>query len=161
LYQLAPSAVIMPDGELVAMYATGGVAGDGTALGIARMDAVGRATIDVPFRSARAHHADPWLARDATTLYAVWRAFDADRANEQIALATSTNAGRSWSTPIAVHQAFTRRAIARIGATASVPRWSSSVRTPRSAARGSCTCCTRPRACGCARRATLRRSVRR
>ncbi|MBA3393330.1 MAG: exo-alpha-sialidase, partial [Deltaproteobacteria bacterium] len=104
--QLAPSAVITPDGSLVAIYGTRSDAGGGNVPGLARLDPLGRPTVDTPVVIwPRIHHADPWLARDARgTLFATWVGFDAAGTHREIALATSRDTGRTWSAPVAVHE---------------------------------------------------------
>lgn len=103
--QLAPSAVITPDGSLVTIYGTRTGSPAGTVPGLARLDPLGRPTLDTPIVSPRMHHADPWLARDARgNLFAAWLGFDADGTHREIALTTSRDAGRTWSTPVAVHE---------------------------------------------------------
>lgn len=105
LYQLEPSAVVTDDGGVTALYITRRPSlAEGNALAISRVDGKGNATLDVPFSSERASHFDPWLARDRRgTLYAVWLGFDSQVGRQEIGLATSTDRGASWSTPIAVH----------------------------------------------------------
>jgi hypothetical protein len=102
IYQLGPAAVLTNDGGLVALYATRGKLADPTVLGLARVDGGGVRTIDVPFKSERATHSEPRLARDRKgTLYAVW--LGADEAEREIGFATSTDHGATWSTPVAAH----------------------------------------------------------
>jgi hypothetical protein len=91
-----PSAVLSEDGGVVAAFTTT------DAIAIARIDLAGRVVLgELP--ATRTRRADPWLARDARgTLYAVWLAADAARA--EIVLARSTDAGATWSAPVAVHE---------------------------------------------------------
>ncbi len=103
--QLAPSAVITPDGSLVTIYGTRTGAAAGNVPGLARIDPLGRPTLDTPIVSPRTYHADPWLARDARgTLIATWVGFDDGDTHREIALATSRDAGLTWSAPVAVHE---------------------------------------------------------
>lgn len=110
LYQVEPSAVLDEDGGVTAMFmARGGNRGAGaieqtSALGVARVDGKGASTIDAPFVSGRAHHEDPWLARDREgTLYAVWLGYDSHDRGQEIGLAHSSDGGATWSSPSPVH----------------------------------------------------------
>jgi hypothetical protein len=105
-YQVGPSAVISDDGSVTAMFmARSGNRDDGemgstNALGLSRTGG----TIDVPFKSPRANHDDPWLARDRKgTLYATWHGHDTHERGQEIGLAHSTDHGLTWSSPVAVH----------------------------------------------------------
>ncbi len=103
VYQFEPATVLTDDGGLVALYATRDRPANGNVLGVARVDGKGARTIDVPFTTDRTNHFDPWLARGRTgTLYAVWLGYDVGGQRE-IGLATSTDRGARWSTPVAVH----------------------------------------------------------
>jgi hypothetical protein len=104
IYQFEPSAVLASDGGVTAMYITRGAMTEGNVLGVSRIDGKGIATIGVPFSSSKGNHFDPWLARDRKgMLYAVWLGFDGRSEHQEIALATSSDAGATWTTPIAVH----------------------------------------------------------
>lgn len=105
VYQLEPSAVLTADGGVIALYMGRGARTDGNALGIVRVDGKGQRAIDVAFKSERANHYDPWLARARDgTLYAAWLGFDTQTSNQEIALASSKDHGITWSKPIAVHE---------------------------------------------------------
>ncbi len=105
IYQFEPSAVLATDGSLVALYITRGSIMEGNALGLSQIDAANRVT-QVPFTTGRASAFDPWLARDARgKLHAVWLGFDGRSQHQQIAFATSTDRGATWTTPVAVHEA--------------------------------------------------------
>ena len=97
-YQRTPSAVIAGDGAVVALYVSGGTTAADDALGLVRIDTANRTTYPAfPAAAGR----DPRLARAANgTLYAVWLALE----RREIALATSTDHGATWSNPIAVNQ---------------------------------------------------------
>ena len=104
VYQFEPSAVVTDDGGAVAMYITRGSQFEGNALGVSRVDGKGHATIDVPLKTAKQSHFDPWLARDRKgTIFAVWYGFDGRDRDGEIALATSGDRGATWSAPRAVH----------------------------------------------------------
>ena len=104
-FQLEPSTVVTDDGALVALYLTRGAITDGNVLGLAKLDTVGRTALDLPFATGRANNFDPWLARDAKgKLYAVWLAFDARDATQEIAMSMSSDRGQTWSPPVAVHE---------------------------------------------------------
>jgi hypothetical protein len=104
LYQLEPSAVVADDGSLVALYLTRGPITEGNALGLARIDAANRVS-QLALSTGRESAFDPWLARDARgTLYAVWLGFDGRSEHQEIALATSTDRGTTWSKPVPVHE---------------------------------------------------------
>jgi hypothetical protein len=105
IHQLEPSAMVTDDGGLVALYTSRAGLMDATTLGLARIDSLGRATGDLPFATGRATSVEPWLARDAKgKLFAVWLGFDRGGARE-IAMATSSDRGTTWSKPVAVHEA--------------------------------------------------------
>jgi len=105
LYQLEPSAVVADDGSLVALYLTRGPIQEGNALALARIDAANRVSQQA-FSTGRQSAFDPWLARDrAGKLYAVWLGFDGRSDHQEIAMATSTDRGATWSTPVPVHEA--------------------------------------------------------
>jgi len=107
IYQFEPSAVALPDGSIAILYGTRGAMPEGNALGWAHAARPGAApaTIDQAFRSDRASHFDPWLARDASgALYAVWLGFDGRGSErQQIGFATSSDAGATWSAPSSAH----------------------------------------------------------
>lgn len=106
VYQFEPSSAIADDGGLTAMYITRSSQFEGNALGVSRVDGKGVATIDVPFKSEKGNHFDPWLARDRKgTMFAVWLGFDGRSEHQEIAMATSTDAGATWSKPVPVHDA--------------------------------------------------------
>ena len=105
LYQFGPSSVLAADGGVVTVYATRGKALDGSVLGVARVDGKGQKTLDTPLKSERANHVDPWIARDRQgTLYAAWLGFDTQESRQEIALATSSDGGATWSQPVPVHE---------------------------------------------------------
>jgi hypothetical protein len=98
VYQFEPSAALLPDGSVVAMYIGRGSQFEGNALGVSTTTKK-----DQPFKTAKQSHFDPWLARDRSgTVHAVWYGFDGRDQNGEIAYAT-TKDGVTWSTPIAVH----------------------------------------------------------
>ncbi len=104
VYQFEPSAVVTDDGGVAALYITRSSQFEGNALGESRVDGKGASTIDVPVKSAKQSHFDPWLARDRKgTLYAVWYGFDGRDQAGEIALVTSKDRGETWSAPAAVH----------------------------------------------------------
>ncbi|MEJ7599306.1 MAG: sialidase family protein [Kofleriaceae bacterium] len=104
-YQFEPSAVVTDDGGLVALYITGARITDGNTLGLARVDAIGRASPDLPFATGKPSNFDPWLARGANgTLYATWLGFEGRGERQEIGLARSTDRGVTWSPPLAVHE---------------------------------------------------------
>ncbi len=103
-YQFEPSAVVTDDGGVTALYISRTTMFEGNILGVSRVDGQRQETLDVPFKSERANHFDPWLARDRSgTLYAVWLGFDSQAGRQEIALSTSRDHGASWSSPVAVH----------------------------------------------------------
>ncbi|MDB4958323.1 MAG: hypothetical protein JWO36_5892 [Myxococcales bacterium] len=98
VYQFEPSSAITSDGGLAAMYITRGAMTEGNALGVSRSDGKGQATIDMPFKSERASHFDPWLASDRKgTLFAVWLGFDGRSEHQEIGMASSGDGGATWS----------------------------------------------------------------
>lgn len=103
IYNFEPSAVVLPDGSLVALYGTGTRLGEPNQLAVARIGADGTRTLDVPFPADREDHFDPWLAVDkAGTIHAVWLGFDGGHAPERnmtVGHATSTDGGATWSAP--------------------------------------------------------------
>ena len=105
IYQVEPSAVLTADGGVVAIYMTRGKTLDANVLGVSRVDGKGEKTLDSPLKSERANHFDPWIARDRSgKLYAVWLGFDTQESHQEIALATSTDNGATWSSPMTVHE---------------------------------------------------------
>ncbi len=98
VYQFEPSATLLPNGDLVAMYITRGSMFEGNALGVS---AGGKH--DQPFTTSKQSHFDPWLARDRSgTVHAVWYGFDGRDQDGEVAHAT-TKDGITWSTPTVVH----------------------------------------------------------
>jgi hypothetical protein len=104
-YQFEPAGALAADGGVAAMYITRGSIFEGNALGTLRVDAADKVALG-ELKTAKTSHFDPWLARDAKgTLYAVWYGFDGRDAAGQIAMATSTDGGATWSAPAVVHDA--------------------------------------------------------
>ncbi|MBA3820336.1 MAG: hypothetical protein H0X17_15700, partial [Deltaproteobacteria bacterium] len=62
VYQLAPAATVLANGELVTLLATGG-GNPQDVLGLARLDLANRRTLATPLTSPHARHAEPTLAR--------------------------------------------------------------------------------------------------
>ena len=99
MYDFEPSAALLADGDLVAMYITRGSMFGGNALGVSSSKRKEQRIM----QTAKQSHFDPWLARDRSgTVHAVWYGFDGRDQNGEIAYAT-TKDGITWSTPIAVH----------------------------------------------------------
>jgi len=95
-YDFEPAAALADDGSAVAIYIGRGSIFEGNALG----------TTKGTIQSKKQSHFDPWLARDSKgKLYAVWYGFDGRDENGEIALATSTDKGATWSEPLDVHAA--------------------------------------------------------
>ena len=98
VYQFEPSAALLPDGGVVAMYITRASMFEGNALGVSTTKVK-----DQPLKTDKQSHFDPWLARDASGLvHAVWYGFDGRDEAGVIAHAT-TRDGVTWSTPTIVH----------------------------------------------------------
>ncbi len=93
-YDFEPAAALASDGSAVSVYISRGSIFDGNVLG----------TTQGPLKTDKQSHFDPWLARDSKgKLYAVWYGFDGRDQHGEIALATSSDRGTTWSTPVAVH----------------------------------------------------------
>jgi len=106
IFQFEPSTVVTDDGGLVSVFTSRSTLFDGNSLGLARIDGAGRVSADLPFASERPSNFDPWVARDAKgKLYAVWLAFEGRGAHQQIAMATSSDRGVTWTKPVPVHDA--------------------------------------------------------
>lgn len=104
VFQVGPSAVLTEDGGVTAWFMARSANREGNALATARLEPNNALTIDLPFKSQRANHEDPWLARDRKgVLYAVWLGFDTHELGQEIGLARSVDRGATWSSPIAVH----------------------------------------------------------
>lgn len=104
IYHFEPSSVLTEDGGIVSLFITRASQMQPNVLGLSRIDGKGAATIDVPFTSPKQSHFDPWLARDRKgTIYAVWLGFMGRSQQQEIALATSTDRGVTWSPPRPVH----------------------------------------------------------
>lgn len=98
VYQFEPSAALLPDGDVVAMYITRGGLFEGNVLGVSTTKVK-----DQQLKTAKQSHFDPWLARDASgTVHAVWYGFDGRDEAGEIAHAT-TRDGVTWSAPTIVH----------------------------------------------------------
>lgn len=110
VYQLAPTAALADDGSVVVLYEARGEPGAPVRLGLSRRDGSAAAEplaaaplVDVPFASTVVDARAPRLTRDrGGTLYAAWLAGGRDTAS-QILLASSTDRGATWTTPVAVH----------------------------------------------------------
>jgi len=93
-YDFEPAAALADDGSAVAIYISRGPIFEGNVLGASKA---------AP-KSDKQSAFDPWLARDSKgKLFAVWYAFDGRDQHGEIALATSTDRGATWSEPVAVH----------------------------------------------------------
>lgn len=105
-YHFEPAAVIGKKGEVIAAYVTGGKTGEKNDLAIAVVSPDGKVEGDLPFKTDRENHFDPWMAVDRNgKAHLVWLGFDGGMApekNMQIGFSTSSN-GKSWSKPISVH----------------------------------------------------------
>ena len=106
-YQFEPSAVVTPAGDVVAIY-TGGAASflSPSFLGVVRVPADGSAATDTPLPTSKRMHFDPWAAIDrAGTVHAVWLGHDGGGVdlNAEIGYARSTDGGRTWTAPVAIH----------------------------------------------------------
>lgn len=98
IYQFEPSAALLPDGGVVAMFITRSSMFEGNVLGVATTKQK-----NLPLKTDKQSHFDPWLARDsAGVVHAVWYGFDGRDENGVIAHAT-TKDGITWSTPTIVH----------------------------------------------------------
>jgi hypothetical protein len=97
VYQFEPSAALLPDGGVVAMYITRAGMFEGNALGVSTTKVK-----DQVFKTDKQSAFDPWLARDAAgVVHAVWYGFDGRDENGAIEHAT-TKDGVTWSTPTVV-----------------------------------------------------------
>lgn len=118
VYQLAPTAVLTDDGDIVALYASRSEPGAPVRLGLSRREGAGalatagptsaeaqpRSILDVPFAANLADARAPRLTRDRKgTLYAAWLAGATETAPPQLLLASSTDRGATWTAPVAVH----------------------------------------------------------
>ena len=98
VYQFEPSATLLPNGDLLAVYITRGSQFEGNALGVSA-----GTHHDQPFKTDKQSHFDPWVARDRSgTVHAVWYGFDGRDQDGEIAHAT-TKDGVTWSAPLVVH----------------------------------------------------------
>lgn len=107
-YQFEPSAVVTPSGDLVALY-TGGAASlfSPSFLGVVRVPADGSAPTDTPLPTTKKNHFDAWTAIDRSgTIHGVWLGHDGGGvdANAEIGYARSRDGGRTWTTPVPVHE---------------------------------------------------------
>jgi photosystem II stability/assembly factor-like uncharacterized protein len=99
-YDFEPAAVLADDGIPVTMYISRGSIFEGNMLGVS----YGVATSSGAFKTTKQSHFDPWLARDSKgKIYAVWYGFDGRDQHGEIAMATSTDRGVTWSDPVPVH----------------------------------------------------------
>jgi hypothetical protein len=99
VYQFEPSASLLSDGSVVAMYITRGSMFEGNVLGVSTTKVK-----DQSFKTDKQSAFDPWLARDASgAVHAVWYAFDGRDEHGAIEHAT-TKDGVTWSTPEVVHE---------------------------------------------------------
>jgi hypothetical protein len=94
VYQFEPAGVLADDGTTVAIA----IARSGIFAGNPLVVSTGHT-----LASEKQSHFDPWLARAGKTLFAVWYGFDSRDEHGEIALATSTDRGATWTKPIAVH----------------------------------------------------------
>jgi VCBS repeat-containing protein len=106
-YQFEPSAVVTPAGDVVALY-TGGAPSffAPSFLGVLRVPADGSPATDTPLPTSKRMHFDPWVAIDrAGTIHAVWLGHDGGGVDldAEIGYARSTDGGRTWSEPRAIH----------------------------------------------------------
>jgi hypothetical protein len=98
VYQFEPSAALLGDGGVVAMYITRSSQFEGNALGVSTTKAK-----DQAFKTDKQSAFDPWLARDVSgVVHAVWYTFDGRDENGAIEHAT-TKDGVTWSKPTVVH----------------------------------------------------------
>ncbi len=109
-YQASPSAVLLDDGGVTALYEWRQLAVPASPLAISRVDGKGVATLEhflsADSSIAAAAQASPRLARDRKgTLYAAWLDTNLETSARQIALSSSSDRGATWSPTATVHAA--------------------------------------------------------
>lgn len=103
-YQESPSAILGEDGGVTALYESHETMLPAAPLALSRSDGKGVTTLEQQLAPAGSLELDPRLARDRTgTLYAAWLDTSIETRARQIALATSTDRGATWSTATGVH----------------------------------------------------------
>ncbi|HLL55593.1 MAG TPA: sialidase family protein [Myxococcaceae bacterium] len=106
VYQFEPSAVLLGNGGVAAVFIenTGRFANN--TIGAATLTPAGQVDARLSLPTKKEQHFDPWLARDRQgRLYAVWLGFDKGFREKrmQVALSTSDDGGRTWSEPRSAH----------------------------------------------------------
>lgn len=105
-WQADAAAGVATSGDVVALYASKGRAGEPSNVGAATLPK-GGAPVDAALKSEKAQARDPWIAVDATgKVHAVWLDGDGGLGPSQgarVAYATTTD-GATWSPITAVHE---------------------------------------------------------
>lgn len=106
VYQFEPAAALTPAGDLVVVYTSGGTLTGKSFLGVSRVPARGPPVIDQPLSTTKNNHFDAWATatRDGA-VHAVWLGHDGRGVDldAEIGYARSTDAGATWTTPVAIH----------------------------------------------------------
>lgn len=107
-YQFEPAAALTSRGDLVVVFTSGGPMMGNSYLGVARVPGTsgGALVIDQPIVTTKRMHFDAWAtATPDGTVHAVWLGHDGGGVdlNAEIGYARSSDAGATWSKPVAVH----------------------------------------------------------